>query len=152
VSAHLLLGASKVDSSSGLVTSIVRFVIFKSINSQTDGNWVAAKLGCISIAESGVYLIAACLPVYRSLFRVVKRSDRVGSSRLPYGSKNAGDSELADLGRSARGFSRLDKGRGNFSVSAATYTSPDSDELLVRPHESIKVQREFTVTTHKHGF
>lgn len=134
----------------GLVTSIVRFVIFHSINSQTDGNWVAARLGCISIAESGVYLIAACLPVYRSLLRTVKRSDRMGTSRVPYGSKNMDSSELANLSRSARGFSRLDKEAGGFSVTAAPYRSPDSDEMLVHPHDIIKVQREFTVTTDKH--
>jgi hypothetical protein len=132
-----------------LITSIIRFVIFRSVNSQTDGNWEAARLGCISIAESGVYLIAACLPVYRSLLRVVKKKERTGTPRATYGSKNLAGSELVNLGRSARGFARLDNEGNKVGVSTAPYGSPDSDEMLVHPHD-IKVQREFTVTADKH--
>lgn len=128
-----------------MVTSIVRFIVFHSINSQTDGNWVAAKLGCMSIAESGVYLIAACLPVYRSLLRIAKRDDRTSSSRTPFGSKNMDASELTNLGRSGKGFSRLDKEEDKSYFNGATYNSPDSDEMLVNPH-AIKIQREFSVT------
>jgi len=74
----------------------------------------------------------------------------MGTSRIPYGSKKGDSSELANLGRSAKGFSRLDMEGGGFSVTAVPYTIPDSDEMLVHPHDIIKVQREFTVTTNKH--
>ena len=99
----------------------------------------------MSIAESGVYLIAACLPVYRSLLRVAKRDGGTTNSRITFGSKSLDGSELANLGRSGRGFSRLDRDESKSSYNGAAYTSPESDEMLVDPH-TIKVQREYSVT------
>ncbi|KAL1957329.1 hypothetical protein VTO42DRAFT_6118 [Malbranchea cinnamomea] len=67
----------------GVVTSIVRFATFFYTDGQTDATYAAVKLGCCSIAEPGVYLMAACLPTYRSLFRWILRHMGVttGSSR-----------------------------------------------------------------------
>lgn len=62
----------------GTVTSIVRFTTFFRTDSVTDPTWTAVKLGCCSIAEPGVYLMAACLPTYRSLLRSLLR--RLGVS------------------------------------------------------------------------
>lgn len=57
---------------SGLVTSIIRFAGFFAQNAEVDGTYSAAELIVWTICESGIYLIAACLPTYRplaSLFR-----------------------------------------------------------------------------------
>lgn len=67
---------------SGLVTSILRFTAFFTTNgnsSTADATWAVIKLAIYSIAEAGVYLIASCLPPYRSLYLAVKR--RVPTAR-----------------------------------------------------------------------
>ncbi|KAF2797222.1 hypothetical protein K505DRAFT_298737 [Melanomma pulvis-pyrius CBS 109.77] len=93
----------------GLVTSIVRFVIFWRIDGQTDSTWVASTLGCISIAECGVYLLAACLPIYRSLFLSVKSRTTTGyGSKASYGKGGSSNLELRSLTQSGKGFERLE--------------------------------------------
>lgn len=58
--------------SSGLISAVIRIAFFWDIDGQKDVTWAAVRLGEITIAEPGVYLIAACLPTYRSLFRTIK--------------------------------------------------------------------------------
>ncbi|ROW10487.1 hypothetical protein VMCG_02038 [Cytospora schulzeri] len=57
----------------GLISSILRFVSFSNNNSFTDATWNAVELIIWTIAEPGIYLIAACLMTYRPLV------DRFGS-------------------------------------------------------------------------
>lgn len=52
---------------SGLVSSIVRFVTFSNNNSFIDATWNAVDLIIWTIAEPGIYLVAACLMTYRPL-------------------------------------------------------------------------------------
>lgn len=61
----------------GIVTSILRFVAFsrfKGIGPEADGTWANSALAIYSIAEGGVYLMAACIPSYRSLYLIIRRS------------------------------------------------------------------------------
>ncbi|KAJ5101296.1 hypothetical protein NUU61_003518 [Penicillium alfredii] len=51
----------------GLVTSIMRFVIFTRGNAVTDGSWSSTDLMSWSVAEPDIYLISACLPTLRPL-------------------------------------------------------------------------------------
>lgn len=53
--------------SRGLITSIIRFLGFFSEDAVTDVTWHASKLIILTIVETGVYLIAACLPTFRPL-------------------------------------------------------------------------------------
>lgn len=52
---------------SGLVTSIIRFTTFFEKNSFVDGTWSAVDLIIWTQVETGVYLISACLMTYRPL-------------------------------------------------------------------------------------
>lgn len=68
--------------SSGVVTSIVRFITFFEVindGNQVDFTFTSVKLSCVSIAEGGAYLIAACMPSYRSLFRKVRHNTTNGT-------------------------------------------------------------------------
>ncbi|SPQ24469.1 9dc8e501-d636-4b41-b2a8-37bf5485b45f [Thermothielavioides terrestris] len=51
----------------GLIASILRFVAFHNTNSFTDATFNAAELIIWTVCEPGIYLIAACLMVYRPL-------------------------------------------------------------------------------------
>ena len=51
----------------GIITSILRFAAFVQTNDTTDATWTSVKLAIYGITESGVYLIASCLPTYRTI-------------------------------------------------------------------------------------
>jgi hypothetical protein len=122
-------------SSRGLVTSIIRFIIFYSIDGQTDGSWVATRLGSVSIAETGVYVLGACLPIYRSLYRSIK--SRGGTT---FGSRSGFASERRD-GTSVK-LKSLHKSQKGFEYS---------DEQLVSPNGQIRVKRDVRITTSQHS-
>ncbi|KAA8649430.1 hypothetical protein EYZ11_011748 [Aspergillus tanneri] len=63
----LLLG------SVGLISSILRFYTFYVTDAATDGTWSAVELVIWTVVEGGTYLIAACLPTYRPLMKLVWR-------------------------------------------------------------------------------
>lgn len=120
--------------SSGLVTSIFRFTTFFNTDGQADSTWTAVQLGSISIGETGVYLMAACLPTYRSLFTSVrKRAD------MSYGWSRGTDKDTGNTSRSADGSINLisvqakhNKGMSNGSLSG--FERLDNDERnLVQP-------------------
>lgn len=52
-----------------MVTSICRCVAFFTNNPLLDGTWISVTFLNWSVIETGVYLIAACLPCYRPLIR-----------------------------------------------------------------------------------
>ena len=56
---------------SGFVTAVIRFVIFLKTDGLNDTTWTTTHLGPTSIAEAGTYVIAVCLPTYRSLYRSI---------------------------------------------------------------------------------
>lgn len=61
----------------GLITSILRFAAFlrfQGIGPASDGTWANSPLAIYSIAEAGVYLMAACIPSYRSLYLITRRT------------------------------------------------------------------------------
>ncbi|KAH7121301.1 hypothetical protein B0J11DRAFT_491377 [Dendryphion nanum] len=134
----------------GLVTSIVRFIFFMQIDGQTDGAWVAVRLGCVSIAECSIYIIAACLPVYRSLLRNIKNRSGSSLGKKGYSSgSRSKDTELRSIGKHEKGFSKL----GDSKPSGIITTTPDSSSDFrqhVNSPNDIKVQRQFYVTTTSH--
>jgi hypothetical protein len=96
-----------------------------------DMTYGGSKIGCLSIGESGAYLIAACLPTFRTLLRAVKPkpaysygsapSNKFPSSNKSKNTKNT--TELSSMSKS--GFSRLSNDKG----SAVSTTS--DEEILV---------------------
>ncbi|PLB48302.1 hypothetical protein P170DRAFT_411057 [Aspergillus steynii IBT 23096] len=65
------LAATLLTGSIGMVTSIVRCVAFFTNDPLVDGTWKSVLFLKWSIIEPGVYLIAACLPCYRPLVKLV---------------------------------------------------------------------------------
>ncbi|POS74215.1 integral membrane protein [Diaporthe helianthi] len=65
----------------GLISSILRFVTFSNNNSFIDATWNAVELIIWTIAEPGIYLIAACLITLRPLL------DKYGPKVWPQTSK-----------------------------------------------------------------
>ena len=55
-----------------MITSILRFAAFIQTDDTTDPTWRSAKLAIYGITESGVYLIASCLPTYRTILRYLR--------------------------------------------------------------------------------
>lgn len=55
--------------SSGLIASILRFQTFRNTDSFTDSTYHAVELVIWTIAEPGIYLISACMLVYRPVLR-----------------------------------------------------------------------------------
>jgi hypothetical protein len=65
---------------SGLVASILRFWAFSNTNSFTDATYNAVELIIWTVVEPGIYLIGACMLVFRPLLDKVSRgSFRIGS-------------------------------------------------------------------------
>ncbi|KAI3331709.1 hypothetical protein HD806DRAFT_478092 [Xylariaceae sp. AK1471] len=58
----------------GLVASIIRLTVTYRVTALSDGTWDSADIAMWSLVETGVYLIAACLPVLRPLYLSVIKS------------------------------------------------------------------------------
>ncbi|KAF2105450.1 hypothetical protein BDV96DRAFT_638820 [Lophiotrema nucula] len=63
------LAVTFITGSIGLVTAIIWFVFFCTIDFATDPTWTASKLISITIANTGLYFIAGCLLAMRPLLR-----------------------------------------------------------------------------------
>lgn len=87
---------------SGIITSILRFIAFYNKSSFSDPTYNGVELIIWTVCEPGVYLIAACLLVYRPLL------DKLGISTLitgvtAHGKSGAGGSGGNGRRRSAKG-------------------------------------------------
>jgi hypothetical protein len=130
--------------------------MYFKIDGQADAGWQAVPLGSVSIAETGVYVIAACLPMYRSLLKTAV--ERVGTTfggsrktQTGYGS-GSHSTELRSLGKSEKGFSRLDEEKSKTTTTVSQYrVGPDySDEQLVPAGmNDIQIQRTFDVSSQR---
>jgi hypothetical protein len=106
--------------------------MFFAIDGQTDSGWNAVPLGCITIAETSVYVFAACLPSYRAFFTIAKGryGTSAGSSRGKPGLYNSSKSmELKSIDKSK--FSRLTHDEKNAGLHVHTRGSGASEEELV---------------------
>ncbi|KAI9041022.1 uncharacterized protein KD926_007438 [Aspergillus affinis] len=86
------LAATLLTGSIGMVTSIVRCVAFFTNDPLIEGTWKSVIYLQWSIIETGVYLIAACLPCYRPLVKLAmgQRRTAVGSGYKSPGSAVSG--------------------------------------------------------------
>jgi hypothetical protein len=139
----------------GIITSIVRFAIFFEIiddGNQVDYTFTSVNLSCVSIAESGVYLIAACLPNYRSLFRTVR--ERTAGGTRTNGHGTFGESIPLNTRHTkvfGNGFSRLDNdgraltSKGNFVESSVKVASSVDSNLDISTGK-IQVKQDYAVS------
>lgn len=71
---------------SGIVTAVLRFIVFFKTDFLIDLTWYGVELTVWTTAESGLYLIAACLPSLRSLLKHIDIS-AIRSRLLGYSNK-----------------------------------------------------------------
>lgn len=93
---HLTEHCSRTDSQydSGLISSILRFVTFSNNNSFIDATWNAVELIIWTIAEPGIYLIAACLITLRPLLDKYGPKVWPHATKAPHSDGKAGSSEV----------------------------------------------------------
>ncbi|KAF7860817.1 hypothetical protein EAF04_008335 [Stromatinia cepivora] len=152
-----------ITGSIGVITAIVRLVFFWNIDGQADVTWAAVRLGEITIAEPGVYLIAACLPTYRSLFRTFKERAGLttkGNTQNTWGSKKEtsgmelpsrlnvkstlnGFEELSDEELISQ---RISKNNNSIYVQDMDYGHREDSESQ-NSNREIRVQRDVTINT-----
>ncbi|KAF7950896.1 uncharacterized protein EAE97_002448 [Botrytis byssoidea] len=70
------LGVTLLTGSSGLATSILRFVSFANQSLFPDTPRAAVDLALYTILETSMYIIAACLPACRPLFNIILHPSR----------------------------------------------------------------------------
>ena len=78
---------------SGLFTAIFRLWIFVNLRSSKDITWFSFDTYTWTVAETGVYLIAACLPSLRPLFKHIVKDIDIRSVRSLFGSDSRAHSE-----------------------------------------------------------
>jgi hypothetical protein len=97
---HDILSSMITDLFSGTLTAILRFAFFYNVPLAKDLSFHGARLVVWTTVEPGVYLIAACLPSLRPLFKSAIESASMGSVRGRFQSQNSkvGGSKIASSG------------------------------------------------------
>lgn len=70
---------------SGTITSVLRFLAFLRYagpSADPDPTWSSVQLVIYSISEVTVYIIASCLPTYRSLYLSIRRQQPAPKAEL----------------------------------------------------------------------
>ncbi|KAJ5624536.1 hypothetical protein N7510_000845 [Penicillium lagena] len=138
----------------GLVTSIMRFVIFYQGNAVTDGTWSSTDLMSWSVAEPDIYLISACLPTLRPLLnRLFGQNGSTTNSSSRYGKSFKGTNN--SIANPKTNLSTQPQDMDKYSDSAlygdevqlvsivGKERDPNRDEAFSQDH--IYVQREVNV-------
>ncbi|MCJ1465078.1 hypothetical protein MMC07_003694 [Pseudocyphellaria aurata] len=97
----------------GLITAIIRFAGFFAEDASYDGTWKTSKLYELTIVETGMYLIAACLPTYRPLTSLLWSKMPPFSRHSGFGTRPSNNRpetyEVLVETHRKDGFTRLDK-------------------------------------------
>lgn len=64
-----------------MITCILRFVVFYRTDILSDPTWFSIEMTIWTTTESGLYLIAACLPSLRSLMPLIVKHEYFGKFR-----------------------------------------------------------------------
>lgn len=102
----------ELDAQRGLIASILRFIAFDRTSSFTDPTYNAVELIIWTLAEPGIYLIAACLMTYRPFL------DKLGSKMKTQGKISRW------LSKPSEGSGATDSGRPDRNYSTATSRAP----------------------------
>lgn len=102
------ISSSIADSSRGTLTAILRFAFFFNVPLAEDLSFHGARLVVWTTVEPGVYLIAACLPSLRPLFKHAIKSASVvtGRSRLQSHHSRVGATNTSGVGIALSGVDR----------------------------------------------
>ncbi len=107
---------------SGLITSVIRFVGFFTTNAAVDITYSGTDLVVWTICESGMYLIAACLPTYRPVAALLWRRAPSSLRYLGLLKSHSNDPRSRDRGfnialesQPQKGFARIDDKETQFS-------------------------------------
>lgn len=90
------------NSLSGLIASVLRFLAFDKTSSFTDPTYNAVELIIWTVAEPGIYLIAACLITYRPLLDKFGSKIKTQTKTESWPSKPSYSSGPAEIGHSHR--------------------------------------------------
>lgn len=166
----LVLSLTFCTGSIGIIASILRFAAFVQTNDTTDPTWSSVKLAISGITESGVYLIASCLPTYRTiLFHLQKVVNSIHLSKSRKTSKTRSGRRTGDENANVQldnlGNSTQKTGYGNTAL-AKSYTYDSDIAHLVDPlrfqdvhssspsleagiacEEGIRVKNDFIITS-----
>ncbi|QSZ30408.1 hypothetical protein DSL72_004931 [Monilinia vaccinii-corymbosi] len=85
------LGLTLLTGSSGLVTSILRFVSFIHQSLFPDTTHASVNVALYTVVETSMYIVAACLPACRPLFNILRHPSRP----IPYDQKETCDANKA---------------------------------------------------------
>ncbi|KUJ13242.1 uncharacterized protein LY89DRAFT_672467 [Mollisia scopiformis] len=142
----------------GIITAILRLVIFITIDVFQDITWLSIDIMTYTTAEPGVYLIAACLPSLRPLFKGIFKSKNfsIQSLRSLLFKKTRTDGNsycVPNAGISDNRFHRLDDftksaalGDGTGTKATVTYSREMGSEVTPSP-SSTKVDLESSCNT-----
>ncbi|KAI9644757.1 hypothetical protein NHQ30_006784 [Ciborinia camelliae] len=87
------LGLTLLTGSSGLATSILRFVAFAQQSLFPDTSRSAVTLALYTILETSMYIIAACLPACRPLFNFLRHPSRNMQQSDPKDTRHSPDDD-----------------------------------------------------------
>jgi hypothetical protein len=139
---------------SGVITAILRFWEFDSKSHiSADLTWASVPGWQWTVVETGVYLIAACLPSLRSLFKQILKGIHLRSIRSLFANNSRNDSAKSiQLHTIHPGNSKI----RNRSVGNAGFVSLDDQSLPffidVRDHKGLLASyRTASVETSKDG-
>jgi len=133
----------------GLVTSIIRFATFYETNELIDPTWSSAKLGCISIVEASVYLIAACLPTFRPLLTSFRSHVGLSTIGSRVAKRDTSQQYLSGHSKHAKGYDNgsLD---GFKRLANEEQTIKDNSSADLSGYEmvnKIRVKQDFVMST-----
>ncbi|TVY41966.1 hypothetical protein LSUB1_G002430, partial [Lachnellula subtilissima] len=129
----------------GLITSILRFGAFYKKSSFLDPTYDGVELGIWTVCELGVYLIAACLIVFRPIL------DKLGFSTVT-GNATRGKTNVISKGSARRipiapGESGGTRGLGLTTISSNGFSQfNDGDEGLLRENAGINTATDIELT------
>ncbi|KAJ5267115.1 hypothetical protein N7478_009923 [Penicillium angulare] len=132
----------------GLVTSIMRFVIFARGNAVKDGSWSSTDLMAWSVAEPDIYLISACLPTLRPiLYKLFGKDGSTANSTSRYGERYGGTGGSRGNSK-ANPTSYNETGLYGDEVQLVSVVGKESKERM--SDHGIYVQREVNVEVSEH--
>lgn len=109
---------------SGLITSILRFTEFFLHNPEVDLTYSVVYLLVYSICESGIYLVAACLPTFKPLANLFRQYSSPLVRRLRstisldgHKARASGDTIILQDNLKNTGFERINDNRTTHSKS-----------------------------------
>ncbi|KAJ5292192.1 hypothetical protein N7478_001443 [Penicillium angulare] len=135
----------------GLVTSVMRFVIFAKGNAVQDGSWSSTDLMAWSVAEPDIYLISACLPTLRPImWKLFGKDKSTTNSNSRFGERYGYGGTGRSMGNSKIRHTANETGLYGEEVQLVSVMGKASKESDHLNENAIHVQREVNVEVSEH--